>query len=318
MYKKRGNIYTLHKRYLKGDDFMDGDVILKEIINANETETYKLNESVNNFIQTFIDAIKDESVQSFYADIKRISNKYEAISNLLGIEDNIEKEKVYYFAMMQTISIIAEKLSGIVENYIEDFSNYKYIYDILGVLMHNGATPQGNLSERLNIDHHILANTMRRTKKYNLWISQKHGREVYYHISNKGEKSYIHYLNKNISNKPKSLEKFLNISLEAISNQMNNNEPDINKIIRDINTSMEYTVIKSKYTKVKLQEIFLVRDKYLKNEYIKAYKTESRYKDTFISSNYGKTRNSCYYIDDFNDIIDYYPENLIMVSNETM
>ena len=225
------------------------DLLKKEIMEADTSDG--LEKITGNIMDILIDAIKNQMIDEFYKQIDHIDGIMEALGNYLDFEGDVEKEKIYYFASLETMIFIAESLHQNEANKIDinEISSYKHIREILKNLYENGPLPQCNLAERVGIEHHNLSNTMRRAEKFQLWNSRKKGNYSYYQLTKKGKDVYCSFLENEIKREPENLEKFLSFSLKAIESE----SPYVDNIVTKINGHYGCSIIKSPNVKIQLQ-----------------------------------------------------------------
>ena len=253
---------------------MTGEIALKKIVDADENmELDKVMQSVDNFLQTFLDAVRDDSINSFYKDVKSLSQKLEVVSDMFGIEDDLEKEKIYLISMLKAVILLAEKMQNQQETFdSSELKKYKYLYQMLGLILDNGAMPLKDIAEAIGVERHSLSNFIRRTSDYHLWTTRKLGKYNYYQITSKGELVYSQYMKEKAMKSNVSFEKTCNLIIEVLTEEIGKYNPDVNVVVQKINSQLGGTLIKSKYTKVQIQKLFAERNEYSRREIFEYYK----------------------------------------------
>lgn len=239
------------------------DLLKKEILEADTSE--ELEKMVCGMMDIFIDAIKNQMLNEFNKEISHIKNISEALRNYLDFEGDVEKEKIYYFASLETILYMSEHLCVNEVFDIKEISAYKYMKEILRSLYENGPLPQCNLAERIGIEHHNLSNMMRRTDKFQLWSKKKRGNYNYYHLTKKGKDVYCSLVESQIKKEPDTLEEFLLFSLETIESE----SPYVNNIVTEINHHYGCNIIKSENMKIQLQNHVEKRNPWIESRKMK-------------------------------------------------
>lgn len=277
--------------------------INKLLNNFDKINKSQWDSSVNMFAKNLATAVLEGAVVSFKSDITDVAKKAEAVFNYFEVDEDDDKEKIYYIGKIQAIIDIAALIAdNIEENNVEDFSGYKYVHNILEILIENGMTTQGNISNRLQIDSHSVSNTMRRVKDYGLWNTRKFGRNVFYSITEKGRIVYRKNKEKGIAKNDVSMNKLVYIVSDKICEQMSEYNPDVNKIVRDINSEMGFDLLRTSYCKHKIQNVFnernnfvekslgsylekrndMINKKYKSGDCIPEYRKKRYYNETYV------------------------------------
>ncbi|MBP3505978.1 MAG: winged helix-turn-helix transcriptional regulator [Lachnospiraceae bacterium] len=282
---------------------------LGAIINElyQKKEKSNLQGVVSRYMQTFLDAYKNHEIYMFSKESNQYDDQLEALLEFYQLNKSITKEESNYCAMLYTIKILSDKMAQMENQVVEDYSSYRYIYMILGVLYVNGPISSGRIADELKIERHNLHNAMRRANKFKLWTKRQSGRNVIYQITYKGEEAYLLYKQKQIMNNSPSFTKVINLLLNLISDNMTEPHPDVNSIIRKLNSELKFTAFSSPMTKIIIQELYNNRDEYA-DRYIKMRKNQfesfnsykpkkdiedqeaERIKKHFMSSNRGSLR----------------------------
>lgn len=250
--------------------------VIKSLCLGENAEIDKLAEE---FMKVYIDAYLDKAIEKFSEESNQYSNQLEAMREYLQIDDKEENRKIYYFAMIDTIKNISDRVAMLDAQRVENYSGYKYIYPILETLYNHGTISIGNLATSLNMERHSLTNAIKRADKFELWSQKKIGRNSLYQITVKGEQAYTAYKKNKVFNDQDSLDDFVSVLLGNIEEKMLELRPDINAIIRKLNRQMSCSGFSSSMLKINLQRIFNKRDEYMKEnakEYLMKYNALKR------------------------------------------
>ena len=216
------------------------------------------------YMKVYIDAYRNHAISKFSEESVAFSNQLEALREYFAIDDNLEHKRIYCFAMIDTIKNIGDRIAELDLVEVGVYSNYKYIYPILDVLYNTGTMSVGNMADSLNVERHILTNAIRRADKFGLWNQKKQGRYSLYQITSKGERAYTAYVKERVIKNKETLEGLFNVLIKEIENHMLISQPDVNEIIRNLNSHLGCSVFSSTMMKLTIQNIFKKRNEYVK------------------------------------------------------
>lgn len=237
---------------------------LNEIVDGN---IEKISYSADYLLKLSVDAISTDSCQKFKEMFQYDEKKIEAMINYLQISESIDKQKIYYFAVIKTIMDMNSLLVEIEEETIwqKKYANYKHIYSVLGVLFSYNVLPQGKIAEKVNISKNALSNFFRRTNSFGLWQKKQYGRNNYYTITAKGKKVFENYNRARISNDKEKNQDYVSYLLTLIGDEMQKEHPSADYIIHEINCKYRGAVL-TNISKIRLRQLFLKRAIGLKRE----------------------------------------------------
>jgi len=229
-------------------------------VSIMQGSTDRMAESADNLMDLFTDSVMNNTVQLLKNELIIEEGKMEALINLLGINDDIEKQKIYYFAVLKTIIDLNSELAEKLSNNLNDFHAYKYVYPILGMLQNNMTMTHGNIAYRLGLSSQALTGFITRTKKFNLWKIEERGKSNYYSLTINGKEAYKRYVkNDLIKSDEASIEKIMICLIDSISTEITKRTPDINQIINNLNETCGHgtSICSSSMFKYKLNNLFV-------------------------------------------------------------
>lgn len=244
---------------------MDYEVISQEYLdNFIGGNIKRIEENCETVQEILADAILKRTVPQFWSEMRSQAEKFEAISNFLQINEDIEKQKIYYYAVLRTMIQLSQTVNDKIEK-IKDYGecrNYTHLFPVLELLYKNESLSHDSIAKRLGVTTHILSDFFNKTNKFKLWKVQKKEENQYYFINFKGKQVYKEYLKQNIVNEQIEFDELIVYLLDAISKQMEIRQPDIDHIINSINIKYgrNVNVFSSPAVKFKLKAIFIKRE----------------------------------------------------------
>lgn len=235
------------------------------------------------YMDVYVEAYKNKEITEFYQESRAFSAQLEALWEYFEIDNNIEHKKIYYFAVIDTVRNLGQKIAELNSEKSGEYGNYKYIYPILEVLYRHGTVSVGKIAELLQVERHTLTNAIRRAAGFGLWNQKKQGRNSLYQITARGERAYIDYLKRNIVSDLSSLDEILLVFAKEIEAHMSEAHPDVNEIIRKLNCRLGGCGCSSTMLKLSLQDIYRKREEFvrklynLKKEYNRSSRTSAGY-----------------------------------------
>lgn len=223
-----------------------------------------MGKNLNYLMKVSVDAVMTNSIPELWDELKNEPKKFEAMYNLLDIEGDCDKRKVYYYSAIRTLIELHNLLN---QKYQEadlqrEYRSYKYIYPILQLLAEHNMTAQGQLAEKLGISKHALSNFISRTQKYELWSVKHYGKQKYYVITAKGKRAYKEYLLTESYQDQGSITEIIIFFVGLLSKEMEKAEPCIDNVIFEM--SKKYgrgvSIFSSDMLKRKLNLMFRKRE----------------------------------------------------------
>ncbi len=159
---------------------------------SNTVEEEKLCEMVEKAKDILISAIENHTVCDSAFSLTVDERRVEALENYLHLFENKDYQKVYYYAVIKTISEVMKELADNEKQYQEyrNIHSYKYLYSVLELLSQNNIMEQKRIAEALNISSQSLSNFFRRTNQFHYWSKKKTGKHSLYIITAQGKKAY--------------------------------------------------------------------------------------------------------------------------------
>lgn len=243
------------------------DQPLVNIINGDMENT---RQGVNRIMNYFIDAIKNNLVAESWESFRNIAAKMEAMSNILGIAEDQEKQKVYYYSALRTTIELNEMLYEQFKlTECNEYAGYKHIYEILRCLSQNNMMTQGRLADALGISKYALGNALRRAGEFELWTKKKAGNYTFYVITAKGKEVYKNYKIRTISESQTDLNKMMLSLIDCLSNEIDKDSPSADHVIAKMNedSGEGISLWDSEEVKGKLKRLLTKSEKRSKRSY---------------------------------------------------
>lgn len=191
-----------------------------------------MGKNVNYLMKVSVDAVMTNSVPELWDELKDETKKFEAIYNLLDIEDDEDKRKVYYYSSIRTLielqSMLNQKCQEL--SLQREYRSYKYVYPILECLAECSMVSQGELAKRLGISKNAMSNFLKRTQGYELWSAKRHGKQNYYLITAKGKRAYKDYLLTDIYQDQDNITEIIIFFVSLLTKEMEKAEPSIDNV----------------------------------------------------------------------------------------
>lgn len=248
-------------------------------------QTGDMGENVNYLMKVSVDAVMTNSVPELWDELKNETKKFEAMYNLLDIEEDDDKRKVYYYSAIRTLIELQNMLNQRCEEVSlqREYRGYKYIYPILQFLAEYNMISQGELAEKLGISKNALSGFISRTQKFELWTVKRHGKQKYYVMTAKGKSAYKDYLLTEAFQDKDNITEMIIFFVSLLAKEMEKVEPCIDNVIFEM--SKKYgkgvSVFSSGMLKRKLSLMFRKREVGMRRKWRKIHEN-----DNFWESDY--------------------------------
>lgn len=212
---------------------MERKITVEDVIEVMNESVECFSDKVSQIIDIFVDAISNHVSSSLWDSFKNEGMRMEALANYLGIFEDQEKMRVYYFAAIKTIIDLDCRISAKwnEQSLVEEYKKYKYLYPILKLLNDYPMLTQGKIAQELGISKNALANTIKRTEHFQLWTVSRRGRNQFYMITEKGKRAFTEYHKMEIKTSDGQFSNVLLTFLKALDIELCADKPDTEKII---------------------------------------------------------------------------------------
>ncbi len=248
-------------------------------------QTGDMGKNVNYLMKVSVDAVMTNSVPELWDELKNETKKFEAMYNLLDIEDDSDKRKVYYYSAIRTLIEMQNMLNQKCQEVSlqREYRSYKYIHPILQLLADYNMITQGELAEKLGISKNALSRFISRTQKFGLWSVKHHGKQKYYVMTAKGKSAYKDYLLADSYQDKDSIMEIMIFFVGLLTKEMEKVEPCIDNVIFEM--SKKYgkgvSAFSSDMLKRKLNLMFRKREVGMRRKWRKIHEN-----DNFWESDY--------------------------------
>ena len=252
----------------------------KELVALNIEDFEKINlenvELLNSKLYNLVlDSVLCNSMDSLERDLKKISNNFERINNLLGLENKSNKACYFY----GSISAITNLILDIIDDHaltsmLDHISkSYTLLLPILKIIKDHTYISVSDLTKEMNMKSiSSLSNFLKRIDKYNLVVKRKIGTTNYISLTYIGER----LLSQNKKSMP-TVPDYAEISmtqlyslLDNISDELHNANPSTVKVICD-DSLREIKIKEASLLKRKIEKIFYARDEYMRLKFKPVY-----------------------------------------------
>lgn len=220
--------------------------------------------------ETIKAAISQSNLHSISNDLKKITDLYERISNILNIQEK-ENKKCFYFGYIIALSTIGESLADAdleKGQVTEILSNYSLLLPILEIIASKDTISGVELKKATGLKSNNLSNFMRRIKQFELISIHKIGTTNYYSLTKKG-RHFIEFSNRADDSsimQSQTIKQLLCQIFDELSNQLLQYRPSAIPVLQIINSDKNIQINVDHLLKYKIESTFSSRDYYLRKK----------------------------------------------------
>jgi len=180
--------------------------------------------------------IKNELLMSVLSHYEDCIEKIEE----LDVANNDKLQQVFYLgflsAIIQTESVKSTNKKKD-EKWYDEISSNKHLVSLLSILYKNNALSKETTMANLHLNQSAMTNLYNKTKLMNLFVSKKHGRNVYYYITDEGREYYKFIVaeNRNLRDSEKETENVLYL-LEKIREEKFKTFPNAKDVVDSLDS----------------------------------------------------------------------------------
>ncbi|MCI8374464.1 MAG: hypothetical protein HFI29_03365 [Lachnospiraceae bacterium] len=257
---------------------------LSELLKEQNSE--KLSALTEKLKDLLVSSIVNHTVSELSPSFSIDERKLEAYENFLGLADNKEYQRVYYYALMKmTAEIFQEAGTRLAaQEQYHAIYRYKYMIPVLEQLSQNRMMGHKQLAEHLNISSQSLSNFFRRTKELDFWQKKRCSSSSFYVITAQGKDAYRYYqLNVSVKTNPGNAEQLLISAYSLLNQELQKQAPHSENILHLLNQKhgKGQSLFHSLELKVQINNV-INNFKYL--EYHEKIRVEERYTDNLIGN----------------------------------
>lgn len=237
----------------------------------SDDDSEAIEEFSNILFETIKDAISQGSLNTISKELKKITDLYERVSNLLDIQE-IKNKKCFYFGYIIALSTIGENLAnaGLEKSQVtEILSNYSLLLPILNIIAKKDTISGVDLKKATGLKSNNLSNFMRRIKQFELISIHKVGTTNYYSLTKKG-RQFIEYSSRTDNSsitQNQAIKQLLYQVLDELSNQLLLGRPSAIPVLQTINSDKNIQINVDSLLKYKIESTFSSRDYYLRKKF---------------------------------------------------
>lgn len=183
----------------------------------------RIKAGMTDFVETFISSIRNGTGNEFYEELKHIDDMTEAIRNYLDFEGDLEKEKIYYFGVLEAVIYAAQQLQFDKNVAWKEAFDNENVKKILEHLYNAGALESSRLAQSMNIRDKELEEIMCRAENCQLWKCRD---DQFYFLTKHGKDVYCRIRQKAITKENEKLEAFPNIFTKRNENSIKRKEKE--------------------------------------------------------------------------------------------
>lgn len=239
-------------------------------------------------LDTVKDAISQNNISSVSSELKKITELYERVGNILNIQD-LKNEKCYLFGFIMALALLGEELADAEvekDHVTELLSSYSRLLPILEIIASKDTISGVDLKKATGLKSNNLSNFMRRVKKFELISINKVGNTNYYSLTKKGQRFLAISYQTNQNSLTQNIEKEALICkvLDEISSQLLLNKPSAVPVMIAINSNGIMHIHGETLLKHKIESTFYSRDNYFRKK-LEAISEEARENDKLAEVN---------------------------------
>lgn len=227
-------------------------------------QTRDMGKNLGYLMKISVDAVMTNSVSELWDELKDETKKFEAMYNLLEIEDDEVKRKIYYYSAIRALiefqRMLAQRNQEL--SLQKEYRGYKHLYPTLQCLAECNTVSQGELADKLQISKYNLSNFIKRTQKYGLWSVEQHGKQHYYVITAKGKSAYKDYLLTDVYQNKDKITEMMIFFVGLLTKEIEKAEPCIDNVVFEMvkKYGKGISLFSSEMFKQKLRVMFLKRE----------------------------------------------------------
>lgn len=252
----------MDKEYLTNTNLMEN---WNAVMNGCDIQT--IQQMADRFVQIVKDGVLGQQYEQMYKLLCNNKQQLEAWGNILNIDENPDNYKIFAYAVYWMVERLTEELYQAhekikrvdeIDTHIKQLRKSAYFYPILQILTEKGEVSQGEIARHLDISSQSLSNFLRRNEKYKLWKHEKYGKYNYYYLTSTGKQYYKACYDKKIMTKPSNLHSVVISLLEAILQELNENDPNVDMVFHHANEKLgtAQAILGNELEKVMIRKIF--------------------------------------------------------------
>lgn len=255
---------------------MEGVFMVDQISKFNSSifasdDSEAIEEYSHILFETIKDAITQSNINSLSKELKKITDLFERVSNLLNIQET-NNRKCFYFGYIIALSTIGESLAdaGLEESQVtEILSNYSLLLPILDIIAKKDTISGVELKKATGLKSNNLSNFMHRIKQFELISIHKVGTTNYYSLTKKGRR-FIEYSSRTDNSsitESQAIKHLLCQVFDELSTQLLLGRPSAIPVLQTINSDKNIQIKVDSLLKYKIESTFSSRDYYLRKKF---------------------------------------------------